>query len=298
MNKDCDLAEDIMERLRNVLKRHLPREGLFTTAIPDVFVARRDHAGITEHRFDRPVVSLLAQGSKKTCIGSDEYLLQPGQLLTIGLDMPSSSLLVEATPAKPLMTLYFYLDQKIVGDLMLELGWSGSRAPNRTGVSVAWADADFLDGMFRLASLMEKPEQIPVRSRMILRELHYLLLVGPQKDVLLNLYGGGAYGRQVFAAIKYLKERLDAPVRAEELARAVHLCESSLYRHFKALTGMSPMQYHKQLRLHEARRLMLAENEQAALAAIRVGYGSVTQFNREYKRLFGQPPHRSKKNNQ
>lgn len=150
----------------------------------------------------------------------------------------------------------------------------------------------------RLASLMEKPTQIPIRSKMIMRELHYLLLTGPQKDVLINLYSGGAYGQQVFAAISYLKERLDVPVRAEELAAAVHTCESSLYRHFKTLTGLSPLQYHKQLRLHEARRLIVSENEQAALAAIKVGYESVTQFNREYKRLFGQPPLRSKKHKQ
>ena len=128
-----------------------------------------------------------------------------------------------------------------------------------------------------------------------MRDLHYLLLAGPQADVLHATCGSGRYGRQLFAAIGYLREHLDAPVSLAELARAACMSESTLYRYFKTLTGLSPLQYYKQLRLHEARRLILEENEQARLAAARVGYSSAQQFNRDYRRLFGQPPLKSRK---
>lgn len=291
------LADFINERLKTVLLRHLPHDGIFDTGIPDVFIARRDNAGITEHRFDHPVVSLLVQGSKRTQIGSEEHTLTPNQVLTIGVDMPSSSLIVDASPEKPLLTIFFDINQKVVADLVLELGWQTTYGSSQKGLSVADGGEDFLERMLNLASLLDKPEQVPIRSNIILRELHYLLLVGPQQEVLRSLYGKGAYGQQVFAAIKYLKKKLDVQVRSEELAGAVHISESTLYRHFRNLTGLSPLQYHKYLRLHEARRLILAENEQASIVAMKVGYESVTQFNREYKRLFGLPPHRSRKQN-
>lgn len=292
---NAERMDEVNNKIKMILLRHMSGDGIFATGIPDVFMARRENVGITEHRFDRPVVSLLVNGGKKSFIGSREYLLTPNQLLTIGLDMPSSSLLLEASPDNPLLTIFFYINKQMVAELAPGMDCRDSHAPQTAGISVAEADEDILECILRLASLMEKREQIPVRSSMIMRELHYLLLCGPQKNVLMGLYGGGADGQRIFAAIEYLKEHLDAPVRSGELAHAAHMGESTLYRHFKTLTGLSPMQYHKQLRLHEARRLILGENEMASMAAIRVGYESVTQFNREYKRLFGLPPGQSKK---
>lgn len=160
------------------------------------------------------------------------------------------------------------------------------------GVSVADAEPEFLEGVLRLTELLDKPKQIPIRAPLIMRELHYLLLIGPQGGILQGLYTHGSQNNQVIQAISLLRRNIASPLRVDDLARHVNMSVSSLHRHFKSVTGFSPLQYHKQLRLYEAQRLMLMENERAASAALSVGYESVTQFNREYKRMFGEPPHR------
>ncbi|MBD5538552.1 MAG: AraC family transcriptional regulator [Desulfovibrio sp.] len=281
-------------QLKTALLAQMAGDGVFPTAIAGVYMARRDHAGISEHRFDQPLASLLVQGSKKTLFGSEEHTLTENQVLLVGMDMPSSSQILEASPEKPLLTLFFHINRQIVGDLILQLGWKERRDAHAPGISVADAGPDLMETFARLTHILARPEQIPVRGELALRDLHYLLLAGPQADVLHAVYGSSRHGRQLFAAIDYLRAHLDAPVSLAELARAVYMSESTLYRSFRTLTGLSPMQYYKQLRLHEARRLILEENEQAVQAAARVGYGSAQQFNRDYKRLFGQPPRKSK----
>lgn len=149
-----------------------------------------------------------------------------------------------------------------------------------------------MEAMLRLAYILGKPEQVRSRAPIALRDLHYLLLVGKQAKILREIYG--PHCNQIFSAIAWLRTHLDVTVSAEELSRAAHLSESTMYRHFKALTGLSPLQYHKKLRLHEARRLIISEHEQAATAAYKTGYESVSQFSREYKRLFGCSPAKSK----
>ena len=283
------------QELKRALMARMPEDGIWPTAIPGVFMARRDHAGISEHRFDQPLASLLVQGSKRTLYGAEEHTLTENQLLLVGMDMPSSSQILEASPEKPLLTLFFHINRQMVGDLILQLGWKERHSPHTPGISISDAGPDLMETLVRVTHILDAPEQVPVRGELAMRDLHYLLLAGPQADVLHAIYGSGRYGRQLFAAIGYLREHLDAPVSLAELARAVYMSESTLYRYFKTLTGLSPLQYYKQLRLHEARRLILEEHEQARLAAARVGYGSAQQFNRDYKRLFGQPPLKSRK---
>ena len=159
-------------------------------------------------------------------------------------------------------------------------------------MAVADAEPDLLEGALRLVKLLGKPEQIPMRAPMIMRELHYLLLTGPQGGILRRLHTLGTQNNQIVRAISLLRHNVNAAVRMDDLARQVHMSVSSLHRHFKTVTGLSPLQYHKQLRLYEARRLMLTQRENASGAALAVGYESPTQFNREYKRMFGEPPHR------
>ena len=281
--------------LKAIILDRVTGNGHFPTGIPGVFFVRRDMGLATEHRFDRPLASLIIQGSKKSVIGHDEYLLSANDALIVCVDMPSSSQLLDASEEKPFLSIYFHLDPLVIADLVIDLGNAGLHASRVKGISLARADADYMEGMLRLARLVYHPEQISLRGPMILRELHYLLLIGVHGNALRNLHGNHVCGQQIFKAIEYLRTHLEVNVRSEELAKAVHMSESTLYRNFKILTGLSPLQYHKQLKLHEARRIMLTENEQAGMAALKVGYESINQFNREYKRLFGQPPHRSKK---
>ena len=177
---------------------------------------------------------------------------------------------------------------------MLKMPPSDDRAAQADayGLATAKADPEFLRTLLRLVELLDRPEQIAVRAPMILRELHYLLLIGPHGQTLKRLHARGSQNSRILEAVAMLKRHISSPVRMDDLARQVNMSLSSLHRHFKQVTGYSPLQYHKQLRLYEAQRLMFMENVQAGTAALTVGYESVTQFNREYKRMFGEPPHR------
>lgn len=291
-----DAKRNASEMIRSACARLLPKDGIRRLCSEDIFVARRDKSGIAEHRFDRPLASLLVQGAKTTLIGCQEFEISENQILTVAVDMPSSSVVRDATADRPLLTVFFHINPQTVSELLPEMNCSLGHcrcAPN--GVAVNDADDDFLETIARVLALAGKPVRDEFLIRMLLRELHYLLIRNTGGSLLRAIYGSGLPGRQLFQAIEYLKERLDRLVTINELAGAACMSESSLYRHFKSVTGLSPLQYHKQLRLHEARRIMLAENEQAANAAFRVGFESIPQFNREYKRLFGQPPRRDTK---
>ncbi len=282
-----------MANIKKVLLRHLDRPALFPTAIKGLTLVRREVANVAEQCFEKPLASVIVQGRKHATIGTQEYHIHENQSIVAGVDMPSASYFIEATVDKPFLALFFYLDRHILTDLIMAMEPDGQPPlVSGQGVSVADAEPDFLEGVLRLMELLDKPEQIAIRAPLILRELHYLLLIGPQGGVLRGLYTQGSQCHQVVQAIALLRRHITAPLRVEDLARQVNMSVSSLHRHFKSVTGFSPLQYHKQLRLYEAQRMMLSENERAATAALAVGYESVTQFTREYKRMFGEPPHR------
>lgn len=293
----------ILGRLDALLRRLLPRDG--RRAAPDggFFLVRHDRPSLGGHCFEKPLASLVVRGEKRLLLGSRELAIHCGQSLVAAVDMPSTTLSMAATPEAPFLSLVFLLDRRILSDLLLELGAGGNgqaapfaHAPRAAaappGASVTDAAPDFADALLRLASLLEAPQRWALLGPIILRELHALLLLGPHGSVLRDLYGRGSKNRQIIEAIASLRRDLTQPLRVEEVAREAHMSVSSLHRHFKAVTGFSPLQFRKKLRLHEALRLMLTENERAAAAAAAVGYESVTQFNREYKRMFGEPPHR------
>lgn len=287
------IKEDILAALKDILMRHLPAPEIRPSPINGLVLVRREDPPAPDRCFERPLVSVIVQGSKRSLIGSQEFVFRRGQFLVSGIDMPSSSSFFDTAPGQPFLSLFFYLDRQILTDLMLRMRPAG-KTPQEDGPAVAVADAEpeFLEAVLRLAELLDKPEQIAIRAPMILRELHYLLLIGPLGHVLRGLYAQGSQNSQVLQAVSILRRDLGAPVRMESLARQVGMSLSTLHRHFKTVTGLSPLQYLKQLRLHEAQRLMLMEDMRAASAALSVGYESVTQFSREYKRMFGEPPHR------
>ena len=281
-----------LERLAALLCRELPEDGRRAAPGGMFFLVRHDRPSLGGHCFEKPLASLVVQGGKRILLGSREVAIHAGQSMVAAVDLPSATLSMEATPERPFLSLFFLLDRRILSDLLLELpaGGVGEAAP--AGVSVTDATPDYADAMLRLAALLETPDRLAVLAPIFLRELHGLLLLGPHGGVLRALYARGSTNRQIIEAIAYLRRNLTQPLRVEDVAREAHMSVSSLHRHFKGVTGFSPLQFRKKLRLHEALRLMLTENERAATAAAAVGYESVTQFTREYKRMFGEPPHR------
>jgi AraC-like DNA-binding protein len=291
--KENDRAS--LARTNNLLKekllRWMPEPGRYPTAIEGLTIARRHDAKDLENCVYKPLVAVVVQGSKRSVIGSEEYRYGENHCLVIGVDVPSANHVIVASPEQPFLAVSLDLDKYLITQLAAEIQ---PRLGNGSfkGMAVAEVDPDVLDAFLRLAELLEKPEQIPILATMIIREIHYRLLIGPQGERLRLINTLGTQSNQIAKSITWLRDNYKEPLQVDELARKVNMATSTFHRHFRDVTTLSPLQYQKRLRLYEAQRLMLVEAEDAAIAALAVGYESPTQFNREYKRMFGEPPHR------
>lgn len=278
-------------KLKQKLLHYMEKPCAYPTPIDGFTLIRREDVGTPERCFEKPLVGLVVQGTKHSLMGGQEYTYKENQCIVAGVDMPISSYVINPTHEKPFLFLYLYLDRQLLSSLSMEMKQDAVYGQEESdSISIADADSDLLEMFLRLVELIEKPEQIPLRAPIMLRELHYLLLISPHGKCLRQLHTYGTQNNNIVQAIDWLRQNYKTPLRVETLARQVGMSTSNLHRHFKLLTGLSPLQYHKQLRLYEAQRLMLVENARVSGAALSVGYESVTQFNREYKRLFGNPP--------
>lgn len=291
MAEDSQRIAQLNVELKQKLLRYLDSPCIYPTAIEGFNLVRREDVGTSEQCFEKPLVGLVVQGTKHSLMGGREFVYTENQCIVAGIDMPISSYVINPTHETPFLFLYLYLDRHLLSSLTLEMKHNfPETSEDCTSVSIADAGSDILEMFLRLVDLLEKPEQISIRAPMMLRELHYLLLISPHGNILRQLNTPGTQNNQVAQAITWIRENYKIPMRVESLARQVSMSTANLHRHFKLLTGLSPLQYQKQLRLYEAQRLMLVENERASSAAFAVGYESMTQFNREYKRVFGEPP--------
>jgi AraC-like DNA-binding protein len=193
----------------------------------------------------------------------------------------------------PYLCLRIDLDARLIGELLLQVGRSvANGASTDRGLFVARTSPQLLDAVLRLTRLLDQPRDASILAPLVMREIHYRLLVSEAGHRLRELCIVDSQVHRIARAIELLRKRFTESLRIDDLAAAAHMSASSLHHRFKAVTAMSPMQFQKQLRLHEARRLMLTEGIEAAAAAHRVGYESPSQFSREYRRLFGAPPRR------
>ncbi len=285
----------INDRLRELAMRHMPEPGAGRTAISGLSISRRLADDVLENSLYTPCIGVMLQGRKKSVIGTKEYVYGEGQCLIVGVDVPSSFRVLDGTEESPFLCLSLDVDRFQLARLALEVPPS-SDAPAEEclrGVSVDSVDVSVLDAFLRLMELLDRPEQIPILAPMIIREIYYRVLTGPQGAFLRRFYTLGSQSMQIAQAVTWLRDNYRSPLQVEELARRVNMATSTFHRHFKEVTSLSPLQFHKRLRLFEAQRLMLSERIDAASAGLAVGYESPTQFNREYKRLFGEPPHRN-----
>ncbi len=212
--------------------------------------------------------------------------------LTVSVTLPAIGQILEATEDRPYLCLRLELDARLIAELLLQVGRSGVPASTDRGLFVARTSPQLLDAVLRLTKLLEHPRDAAILAPLAMREIHYRVLTSELGHRLRELCVVDSQVHRVARAIELLRKRFTESLRIEDLAAAAHMSESSLHHRFKAVTAMSPMQFQKQLRLHEARRLMLTEGLEAAAAAHRVGYESPSQFSREYRRLFGAPPRR------
>ena len=293
--EEKDRAE--VTRVNNLLKekllRRLSEPGLSTTAIEGLLIARHHDAKEIQNCIYRPLVAVVVQGSKRSIIGSEEYRYGENHCLVVGVDVPSANHVITASPDKPFLAVSLDLDKYLITQLAAEIPPSYPPGNNAyKGMTVAEVDPDVLNAFLRLVELLDKPGQIPVLAPMIIREIHYRLLIGPQGECLRMVSTLGTQSNQIARMVTWLRDNYKEPLEVDELARKANMAPSTFHRHFRQVTTLSPLQFQKRLRLYEAQRLMLVENEDATIAALAVGYESPTQFNREYKRMFGEPPHR------
>ena len=240
-----------------------------------------------------PSFCVIAQGAKDILVGNNSFRYDPAHYLITTLELPLAATVVEASPECPYLSLRLVLDSAVVTSMMVESGdiQQGGNG-SVTAVGVSPLDADLLDASLRLARLAAVPDQYRVIAPLVTREIIYRLLIGPQGNRLRHLAKFGGQGHRIARAIQTIRENFDKPLRIEDISRLLHMSISGFHAHFKAVTAMSPLQFQKQLRLQEARRLMLSEHLDAGQAGFRVGYEDASQFNREYKRQFGEPPSR------
>ncbi|OIQ52282.1 Exoenzyme S synthesis regulatory protein ExsA [Pseudodesulfovibrio hydrargyri] len=267
------------------------------SAIPGLMLVRYETPTEPKSAMYEPCICVVAQGAKRVQLGDEEYVYDENHMLITSVGLPVMANVLKASKEAPLLSLVLKIDLGMVAQLMVD---SNLPAPNnrRTGRGMAVCEVSepLLDGFQRLIDLLDTPEDIPILSPLILKEILYRLLMGELGPRLRQIATAESHGQQVARAVDWLKENYAKQLKVEGLARETGMSVSTFHHHFRAMTAMSPLQFQKWLRLHEARRLMLTESQDATTAALQVGYESPSQFSREYKRQFGAPPLRDIKN--
>lgn len=279
--------------LARLIGRNIGADGVHTTAIPRLFLIRASQPTAPLHALHEPAVCIVAQGRKQVMLADELYLYGPAQCLVVSIDLPVVGQVIEATPEAPYLCLRLDLDLGQLSALMMEAGLSAFADPGPgLGLSINPVEPALLDAVMRLVRLLETPQDISILSPLIEREILYRLLSSEYSARLRQIALADNRLQSVTRAISWLKRNYAEPFRIETIAREARMSASALHHHFKTVTAMSPLQYQKQLRLQEARRLMLGQSMDAATASLSVGYESPSQFSREYRRLFGAPPSR------
>lgn len=238
-----------------------------------------------------PTLVVVVQGEKVDNLGEERYLYRPATFLVLTVDLPISGVIVRASPSEPYLAVKVKLDLAQLAEVLAQVGtqWYKPRG-GVSGLSASDAGLPLLESVIRLVQLLETPQDQAFLAPLLFRELSYRLLTGPQSEALRQIATKDSATQRVAAAIKQIKRDFAGPLHVGDLAEQANMSSATFYRHFKNVTSLSPLQYQKQLRLLEARRLMLSQSCTAAHAAYQVGYENPAQFSREYAREFGAPP--------
>ncbi|MEM6435149.1 MAG: AraC family transcriptional regulator [Cyanobacteria bacterium P01_D01_bin.115] len=264
--------------------------GVHSTAIAQLDFMRDDASTMICSVYE-PALAIIVQGKKQILLGEETYHYGVAQYLVVSVELPVRGFIVEATPDQPYLGFLLKLSPCQLADMVVQIQpRTGAKESSCRGLGVSDVDRPLIDCALRLAQLLDTPQDIPFLVPIIIREIYYRLLTGEQGEAIRQIATSGSNMQRIASVIELIKTDFVQSLRVEELAEQANMSASSFHRHFKAVTSMSPLQYQKQLRLLEARRLMLAEDADATQAAYQVGYESPSQFSREYSRMFGAPP--------
>ena len=289
-------ATDVSDQLARALLRYTEGragESPFVTEIDGMVIMRSDQPKPPSHMIFRPAMCIVAQGAKWASFGGNRLEYRAGQALVIGVETPSIGKVVEASPGEPCLVLAFELDLAVMRAVADQLDAPPRPSGRSTqGVFVTDFAGPLADCALRLVRLLETPKAIPALYPGVMREICYWLLTGPHGGDIARLALKSSPSQPLIRAVHELRNRFREMVRIDDLAVTARLSPSAFHRQFKALTSLTPLQYQKQLRLLEARRLMVSRAFKVEAAAFAVGYESPSQFSREYARMFGAPPKR------
>lgn len=280
--------EELIERMIR-----LAPENSLLEVFPGIFIYQSSKPTESQISVLKPAFCVIAQGSKDVLLNDELFHYDSGHYLISTLDLPIMSNVVEASEEKPYLNLRIDLDPALVAAVMIESGIETKKSGiGVKAMDVSPVDADLLEAVVKLVKLFDTPDEMKFLAPLIIREIIYRLLKGKQSARLSQLITTEGDAQRISRVVKQIRENIDQPLKIEDTAREIGMSVSGFHQHFKSVTAMSPLQFQKQIRLQEARRLMLGENMDVAIASFRVGYEDPSYFSREYKKLFGIPPHR------
>ncbi len=277
-------------QVASIVERHMPEDGSRETEVPGLTLFRASDVSEHDATLYKPSLCMVAQGAKEVVVGEEAYRYDPSSSLLVSVDLPARSRVVEASVETPCLVVVVTLDMGLVTELFSRAWSPPAEKGGGRGVCLAEMNVPLADAVERLLALLDSPADIEVLAPLVLQEITYRVLTGPQGAQLRQIASTGAPAWRISRAIQWLREHFTEPLSVDALAQQVGMSTSSLHQHFKNVTAMSPLQFQKRLRLQEARQLLLVDSIDAADAAFRVGYESPSQFSREYRRMFGAPP--------
>ncbi|MGV6876296.1 AraC family transcriptional regulator N-terminal domain-containing protein [Pseudochelatococcus sp. B33] len=284
------MSQLLLDTVSRYAQAHADGTGVAQTPIPCLTIIRETAPTALQYAINKPLVALVLQGSKRVTMGSRTFDFGAGESLLITADVPTVSQITKASLNAPYLALIIDLDIALIEGLVVEIGFSPFVAD--TPIRVDPTETEVTDAALRLMRLLDRPASVPILQSQLTRELHYWLLSGRHGGAIRALGVVDSHAQRITRSVALIREHFAKPLRVEHLAEVARMSLSSFHEHFRMITSLSPLQFQKQLRLIEARRLMLAEGEMISNAAYAVGYESIPQFTREYGRLFGLPPAR------
>ena len=277
--------------MAEIIGRHTGSDGIHTSALPRLTLFKSSKPTEPIHNVYRPTLCLVAQGAKRALLGNCAYVYDPAKFLVVSVDLPVVASVIEASPEQPYLCAALDLDVAAIAALLVDQGVAPAPSEGSVpAIGLSEVEPALQDAMVRLLRLLDNPKDAPVLAPLAEREILYRLLMSGQGAMVRHIAAGESRLRQISRAIAWIRANYADTCRVERLAAEAGMSPSSFHHHFKAVTSMSPLQYRTQMRLQEARRLMVSEGLEAASAGFRVGYESPSQFSRDYSRTFGAPP--------